>query len=396
MLNKAKKLSTELIRIRRDFHRHPELGFEELRTARVITKTLQEIGGMTIKTGVGRTGVVAEMGNGAGPTIAIRADMDALPILEQTGAEYASTNPGVMHACGHDAHMAIALGVAHLLKDCFAEGLPGKVRFLFQPAEEGADNNASGARLMILDGALDGVDAAIALHVISTRPTGQIGLSEGWFCAAVDTFNAWLTTGGGHGAYPHQATDPIWMLGPVLTALHGIVARRVDPMQPAVMSLGQVHAGTASNVIPHELYLQGTLRSFDPAVREQLLNEVDRALSIVRPLGGDYRLEFTRGYPAGWNDATVNNWLTSVATEFLGDDAITGEVLGMGGEDFAYMCQKLPGAMFILGAAIPDETRREHHTNIFDINEACMPIGVAILAETARRFLAGEFQHIGK
>ncbi|HEX9923771.1 MAG TPA: M20 family metallopeptidase [Anaerolineae bacterium] len=392
MLDKAKALSSELIRLRRDIHRHPELKFQEVRTARLAADTLHEIGGITIRTGVGKTGVVGDMGTGQGPTIAIRADMDALPILEQTGAEYASINDGVMHACGHDAHTAMLLGAAHLLKNSFADdGLQGNVRFLFQPAEEDTDEEGlSGAPRMIEDGAMDGVDAVIALHVDVGLECGKLFSRSGPSSAAVDTFKAWLTASGGHGAYPHKTTDPIWMLGPVLMALHGIVARRIDPMEPAVVSLGEVHSGTTSNVIPHEVYLHGTLRSFDPEVRDQLIIEVERALSIVRPLGGDFRLEIGRGYPAGWNNATVNNWLHATTRDLLGPDAVMDKPSGLGAEDFAYMCQKAPGAMIMIGAAPPDGIKRAHHTNIFDIDEQVLPIGAAILAETARRFLAGE------
>lgn len=393
MLDRAKALAPELIRLRREIHRRPELSFREFRTAGLVAETLQEIGGFMVRTGVGKTGVVGELGHGDGPTIAIRADMDALPILEKTGAAYASVNEGVMHACGHDAHTAILLGVAHLLKECLAEeNLPGKVRLLFQPAEESSDDEGiSGAPRMIEDGALEGVDAVIALHVDSTLPCGQITHYPGWTSAAVDSFRAWITASGGHGASPHEATDPLWMLGPVLMALHGIVARRIDPMQPAVMSLGEIHGGTANNIIPAEVYLHGTLRSYDAQVREQLIAEVERALSIVRPLGGDFRLELERGYPPGWNDPTVNGWLIQVGREFLGAEAVKAEPMGMGAEDFAYMCQVAPGAMIMLGAALPDGLIRQHHTNIFDINEGSLTIGAALLAETARRFLKGEF-----
>jgi amidohydrolase len=394
MLEPAQSLLPELVRLRRDFHRHPELKFQEIRTAGIVADILREIGGISVKTGVGKTGVVGQLGNSDGPTIAIRADMDALPITEATGLEFASENPGVMHACGHDAHTAILLGVAHLLKDAFArESLSGNVRFIFQPAEEDTDEEGlSGAPRMIADGALDGVDAVIALHVMSTHPVGEVAVKSGWFSATVDTFKAWLTARGGHGAYPHEAGDPIWMLGPVLSTLHGIVARRINPLQPAVVSLGQVHAGTASNVIPPEVYLQGTLRSFDPDVREQLLAEVDRALSVVRPLGGDYRLEVLRGYPAGWNSPTVSGWLSAVTADLLGQQAVINRPMGMGAEDFAYMCQQAPGAMFLLGASLVDGQDRGHHTNKFNIDETVMPAGAAILAETARRFLRGDLQ----
>lgn len=392
MLDQAKNLSDELIRLRRDIHRHPELSFQEVRTAKVVADALQEIGGIDIKTGIGKTGVVGQIGTGTGPTIAIRADMDALPIHEINTVDYASTHPGVMHACGHDAHTAILLGVAHLLKESFAaEKLQGNVRFLFQPSEENSDDEGiSGAPRMIEDGAMDGVDAVIALHVDSTMPSGTVSVHSGWHSAAVDSFEAWITAGGGHGAYPHQSPDPIWMMGPVLMALHGIVARKIDPMKPAVLSLGQIHAGTADNVIPNEVYIEGTLRSFDPDVREQLLQEVEQALSVVHALGGDFRIKVWRGYPAGWNNPAVTQWLHTVSRHILGPDKINDASAGMGAEDFAYMCQEAPGAMFMLGAAIPNDVKRNHHTNIFDIDESVLPIGAAILAETARRFLVGE------
>src|SRR5262245_50684845 len=392
MLDKAKALSEELIRLRRDIHRHPELAFKEVRTAGLVADTLREIGSISIRTGVGKTGVVGELGTGGGPTIAIRADMDALPIIEANAdAPYRSQTHGNMHACGHDAHTAMLLGVAHLLKEEFASGgLRGNVRFLFQPAEEDTGGEEmSGAPMMIRDGALEGVDAVIALHVDSTQPYGQITLRTGPSTAAIDTFSAWITASGGHGAYPHESGDPLWMLGPVLMALHGIVARKVDPMKPAVVSLGQIHGGAASNVIPAEVFLNGTLRSFDPKVREQLIEEVERALSVVRVFGGEYRLEIERGYPAGYNHAEPTAWLERTAADLIGADAIDRTRAGMGAEDFAYMTQKAPGAMFMLGAAVGD-MQRAHHTPVFDIDERTLPVGAAILAETARRFLAGE------
>lgn len=393
MFEKAKSIADEIVRLRREIHRNPELAFQEHRTAALVADTLREIGGINIRTGVGITGVVGEIGNGDGPTIGIRADMDALPIIEATGLPYASQTHGNMHACGHDAHTAILLGVAHLLKQEFATGnLKGKVRFLFQPAEESTGGqHQSGAPMMIDDGALDGVDHTIALHVDSTLPTGKITLRHGSSTAAVDSFKAWVTGTGGHGAYPHVGTDPLWMLIPIMSTLHGIVARKVDPMKPAVCSLGVVRGGTVSNVIPAEVYLEGTLRSFDPGVREQLIAEVERAVALSRSLGGDYRFEIERGYPAGYNDPTVTGWMTDVISEMVGAEAIDTTRAGMGAEDFAYMTLKAPGAMFMLGAAVGD-IERGHHTPVFDIDEKALPLGAAVLAETARRYLAGELK----
>lgn len=392
MLDKAHAIAPEIIRLRREIHAHPELAFQEVRTAQLVAETLREIGGIDIRTGIGKTGVVGQLGTGDGPTIGIRADMDALPIDEATGLPFASQHAGVMHACGHDAHTAILLGVAHLLKQEFAAGnLRGNVRFLFQPAEEAQDDEGlSGAPRMINDGALDDVDHVIALHVDSALPVGKITIRGGTSSAAVDSFRGWITASGGHGAYPHLGTDPLWMLLPVMQALHGIVARRIDPIQPAVVSLGVVRGGTASNVIPAEVYLEGTLRSFDPGVREQLIAEVERAFAVARAVGGDYRLEIERGYPAGRNDPAVSDWIAETITDLIGADAIDRTRTGMGAEDFAYMTQKAPGAMFMLGAAIDDGVSRGHHTPIFDIDERALPIGAAILAETARRYLARE------
>lgn len=392
MLQKAQALSDEMTRLRREIHRHPELAFKEVRTAQLVAETLREIGGIDVKTGVGKTGVVGMLGTGDGPTIGIRADMDALPILEATSLPFASQTPGNMHACGHDSHTAILLGVAHLLKQEFATGgLRGNVRFLFQPAEESTGGeHQSGAPMMMDDGALDGVDHVIALHVDSTLPLGKISLRSGPSTAAVDSFKGWITGTGGHGAYPHQGTDPLWMLIPVLSALHGIVARKVDPIKPAVVSLGVVRGGTVSNVIPAEVYLEGTLRSFDPKVRELLIEEVERSLALARAFGGDYRIEIERGYPSGYNDPVVTGWMEQVVNDTLGEGQIDRERAGMGAEDFAYMTQKAPGAMFMLGAATADGVYRAHHTPIFDIDERAFPIGAAVLAETTRRFLAGE------
>ena len=387
MLTRAEAMSAELSRLRREIHMHPELGFQEVRTAALVADTLKEIGGIGIRTQVGVTGVVGDLGTGDGPTIAIRADMDALPVLENTGLGHASQDAGKMHACGHDAHTAILLGAAHLLKEEFATGkLKGNVRFLFQPAEEVGGDGVSGAPKMIADGALDGVDHVIALHVASEIPLGQVGLTRGPVTAAADGFKGWIRGTGGHGAYPHGGTDPVMMMAAVVQAINGIVSRRIDPMKSAVISVGIVQTGTAFNIIPNEVYIGGTIRSFDPEVREQLYVELDRAFSVAKALGGDYTLEIIRGYPAGINDATVTQWMDDVATEYLGSANVDRVTAGMGGEDFAYMQQKAPGTMMMLGAALGD-MNRPHHTPVFDIDERSFPIGAAILAETVRRYL---------
>ncbi len=393
MLNKAKGISDEIIRLRRDIHQHPELGFQEFRTAALVVDTLTELG-IETKSGVGRTGVVAQLGSGDGPTIAIRADMDALPIIEQGDASYRSQTSGVMHACGHDAHTAILLGVAHLLKQSMlVEKWHGNVRLLFQPSEEAFDENGiSGATAMIDDGALKEVDAVIALHVASDKPTHTLMFQDEYSLAAVDSFEAWIRGDGGHGAYPHTGSDPLYMLGPILNSLYAIPSRKIDPLSPCVVSLGQISGGSAPNVIPNEVYLQGTIRSTEDAVRTQLWQEVERALKLSEGLGGSYELKISKGYPSLYNAPEVNEWMRQSARDLLGDERVKASKFGMGAEDFAYMAQKAKGAMFMLGAAIPDGVMRNHHTDIFDIDESVLPVGAAVLAETARRFVTGKVE----
>ena len=393
MLERAKALQAEMVRLRRDIHQHPELSFQEVRTARLVADTLAEIGLSDIKTGVGRTGVVAQIGPGSGPTIGIRADMDALPIHEQVDVPFKSTRDGVMHACGHDSHTAMLLGAAHLLAQSYAEekeAWKGNVRLLFQPAEEAFDaDGISGATAMIQDDALAGVDKVIALHVISTSEAGKLYFHDGPSLAAVDSFEAWVRGDGGHGAYPHEGSDPLYILSTILPRIYGIPSRRIDPLEPCVISLGEIRGGSAPNVIPTEIYVQGTIRSLSPAVRERLWAELESCFKLAESLGGSYEFRLHKGYPPLVNDAAVNDWMRAVTRDLAGAEAIVDEAFGMGAEDFAYMTQAAPGAMFNLGAKI--EGGGGHHTPGFAIDEAVMPIGAAVLAETARRFVTGAF-----
>ena len=382
MLNKARAIQPEMVNWRRDFHKHPELGFEERRTAAKVAEVLAPLG-YRVRTGVGKTGVVAEIGSGK-PVVAIRADMDALPIEEANDVEYRSQVPGVMHACGHDAHTAIALGTAKLLAQ---EDLTGTVRFLFQPSEETEDEEGvSGAPRMVEDGAMDGVDRVLALHVDSDSPTGEIQLATEFASAGVDTFYAKVIGKGGHGSTPHKVVDPIFISGYVILALHGIVSRQIAPHDPAVISIGTIQGGQTDNVIPEVVDMTGTIRYLNPEVQETIHAEIKKAFEVARSLGGDYELKIVVGYPPMHNHVEVVNLLKDVAGDLLGEDKIIPPEPSMGAEDYAFFLQEAKGAMFMLGCEIEGDTRR-HHDPRFDIDEDCMPIGAAIMAEATLRIM---------
>jgi amidohydrolase len=386
MLGQAKQIQEQIIAWRRAIHRHPELGFDLIQTAALVSSALSAMG-YHVQNGIGKTGVVAHLGSN-GPVIAIRADMDALPIQEANSVDYASQIPGCMHACGHDAHTAMLLGAAVLLSK---ESFPGQVRLIFQPSEEAFDADGfSGAPRMIADGALVGADVVIALHVDPSLDTGMMMVEDGPISAAVDTFKTYVVGKGGHGAYPHQVVDPIWLSSQVLNALYAIPSRQVPPMEPSVVSVGVLRGGSAENIIPDEVYLEGTLRSYAEQVREALIREVERALRITHLYGGDYRLEIQRGYPVGMNDPQVARWMREVGVDFLGDGQVGSQQKTMGAEDFSYMTQIARGAMASLGVKTPGRESLYLHTSTFDLDEEALPIGSAILAETARRFLRQE------
>ena len=388
MLEKAQAIKDELIRIRRTIHRHPELGFEEIKTGALVVKTLNELG-VELQTGVGKTGVVARIGDGNGPVIGIRADMDALPIFEENDVEYKSQVPGKMHACGHDAHTTMVLGAAMLLKD---EDFNGEIRLLFQPSEERQDEEGqSGAMRMISDHAIEGLDAVIACHVNPQMDRGKISINDGYVLANTDRVYAKIIGKGGHGAAPHVSRDPIFMSVPVMTALYGIVSRWVSPTEPAVMTIGRISGGQVANVIPPEVELEITLRSLSDEVREQLISEVEAALAIAKSMGGDYEIDVVRGYPALINDTAVANWIKETAVSLLGAENVIPRDVVMGGEDFAFMTRASQGAMFSLGVKEPDGPPKFLHHPQFDLDEEALPIGAAILAQTALRFVRGEF-----
>lgn len=383
ILAEATALSDQLTAWRRDFHAHPELGFQEVRTSARVAEELEAMG-LKPKTNVGKTGVVAEIGAGL-PVVAIRADMDALPLQEKNDVPYASTVPNVMHACGHDSHTAMLLGAARILSQ-MDDRPPGTIRLLFQPCEETDDGEKSGAERMIDDGAMAGVDRVIALHVSSDHTAGLLNIESGFITANVDNFFATIIGRGTHGAHPDLGVDPIVLLAQVINAIQMIRSRRIDPLLPAVVTIGQVHSGLGENIIPAEAALSGTLRSYDDATREKLITELEAALGVARALGGDFTLQIVRGCPSTRNDERVAEVIRATMVDVIGESEIAKQDASMGGEDFAWMTRAAPGAMFFLGAK-KDEIARPHHNPLFDLDESVFPIGSALLAESALRLL---------
>ena len=386
MIKQSHAISEELIEWRRDFHMHPEIGFDLHRTSKIVADELEKMG-YRVRRGVGKTGVVAEIGEG-GKLVAIRADMDALPILEQNEAEYVSQNPGAMHACGHDAHTAMALGAALLLSK---EKLPGRVRFLFQPCEETADEEGkSGAQRMAAEGAMDGVDYVIAQHVDPSHHVGTIGINAGPCSGGVDTWFATITGKGGHGAHPDQTIDPFHLMAHFILGLNGIVSRRIDPFQPAVVSIGAVNGGFTENVIPDQLKLSGTVRFTNQEVQMRIREEMTRVFDVTRLMGGDYELKFQYGGPPMVNDEMVSEVIETTARELLGFDNVHEIQKTMGAEDFSEFLNLAPGAMFTLGVQKKGHEEYKLHHPKFDLDERALSVGTAMLAETAKRFLQNE------
>jgi amidohydrolase len=362
---------------------HPEIGFELHRTSKIVADELEKMG-YRVKRGVGKTGVVAEIGEG-GKVVAIRADMDALPILEQNEYEYVSQNKGAMHACGHDSHTAMALGAALILSK---EKLPGRVRFLFQPCEETADEEGkSGAQRMSAEGAMDGVDYIIAQHVDPLKPVGTIGINAGPSSGGVDSWYGMISGKGGHGAHPDKTVDPFYLMAHVILALNAIISRRINPFEPAVVSIGSISGGFTENVIPESVRITGTLRFTDEKVHQQIHEEMKRAFDIARALGGNYELKFEIGGPPMINDEMVSTVIEKTGKDMLGIENVREIEKTLGAEDFGEFLKHAPGAMFTLG------TQKEGHEDYllhhprFDLDERALPIGTAMLVETAKRFL---------
>jgi len=385
----AEALHDELVAIRRDLHAHPELGFEEVRTARIVADKLGELG-YEVVTGVGKTGVVGLLsGDQPGDrTVLLRFDMDALPIHEENDVPYRSQTPGVMHACGHDAHVAIGLGVATVLAQ-HRQQFPGTIKLMFQPAEEGL----GGANSMIADGVLKGpdVDVALGLHVSSNHPVGRVAMRIGAMMAASDRFDITVHGRGGHAAHPETTVDAVLVGAHIVVALQTIVARNLNPEETGVVTVGSIKAGEANNVIAETATLRGSIRSFNPDVRELLHRRVQEiAVGVAAALGAQAEVTITIGVDPTVNALAPTAVVQQVATELLGKEQINMTYRTTGGEDFSAVLAAVPGNFFFLGAGNDERgLNYAHHNPRFDIDEACLPQGVAILCEAAVRCLNG-------
>ena len=374
---------------RRHFHQHPELGFQEFETSKLVAQRLQSLGVEDIRTGIavtGVTGLIRGTKSGSGKVVLLRADMDALPIHEQNNVDYTSTIAGKMHACGHDAHTAGLLGVARLLMDR-QDQFSGTVKLLFQPAEEGG----GGALVMINEGVLEDpkVDAAFGLHVDQGSPLGVISLRPGPALAAADRFTAVIRGKGGHGAHPHETIDPIVVGSHVVVALQTIVSREVDPTEPAVVTVGALISGEAPNVIPNTAELRGTLRSFNPDVRVQLATRVEEITKgVAEALRAEVDFSYVKGYPATVNDPEMTALVREVAEAVVGAENVFEAPRQMGAEDFSYFLERVPGAFFFVGSQNQERGLVwGHHHPRFDLDEDMMIFGMETMVKTVLRYL---------
>ena len=375
------ELTSQLIDWRRDFHRHPEIAFEEHRTSSVLREFLEEHD-IPVEI-MAKTGLRSKLtGRPGGKTVALRADIDALPLKEDGDKEYISENPGRAHACGHDGHMAILMGVIELLcrrKDAFQ----GNVVFLFQPSEE---RIPGGAKIMMEEGALEGVDVIFGLHLWQPLPTGIVGLVKGAMMAQPDKFTIRVRGKGGHGSMPHQTVDPILVASHLVCNIQSIVSRNVDPLKPVVVSFGTIEGGTIYNIIPEEVVLTGTVRSFETGVQElseKRLREIADATCAA--FGATAEFMYEKGYPPVVNDENMVDFVAGTARDLFGEEKVQDIDPVMGGEDFAYFLQKVPGAFIFFGMG--DGMEFPHHHPAFDIDEKALPKATLLMASLALAYL---------
>lgn len=382
----AQGLSDEMIARRRDFHKHPELGFQEFRTSEIVAGELNNLG-LEVRRGVGKTGVVGLLeGDKPGPTILLRFDMDALPITEANATEYNSENAGVMHACGHDAHTTMGLAVAKMMMP-LRKDIAGTLKFVFQPAEEGL----GGAEAMVKDGVMDDPrpERSLAMHVWNDYPLGWVAATNGPCMAASERFTITLQGKGGHGASPFLAKDPVAAAAQIITALQSIVARNVDALESAVISVTAVKAGDAFNVIPDTAELRGTVRTFNPQVREVVLKRIPEIVEgIAKAMDCPATLEMWSITPAVTNDPAMAAEVRALAASLPGVTKVLDDTRTMGSEDMAFMMQDVPGCYFFVGSANAEKgLNYPHHHPKFDIDERVMVQGAALMAKAAAGYV---------
>ncbi|GCL41623.1 amidohydrolase [Anabaena sp. FACHB-1250] len=389
MLNRIKELSisilSRLVEIRRHIHAHPELSGEEYQTAAFIAGVLSA-NGLHVEEGIGRTGVIGELKGTqySDNILAIRTDMDALPIQERTSLEYASRIPGVMHACGHDIHTTVGLGTAMILSQIASE-LGGKVRFIFQPAEE----IAQGANWMVKDGVMNNVAAILGLHVFPSIPAGSIGIRYGALTAAADDLEIIIIGESGHGARPHEAIDAIWIASQVITSLQQAISRTQNPLRPVVLSIGKINGGRAPNVIADRVQLLGTVRSLHPETRNNLPDWIEKIVAnVCNSYNAKYQVNYRQGVPSVQNDNTLTQLLQSAAEEAWTNERV--QILpepSLGAEDFSVYLEHAPGAMFRLGVGYEERIINHplHHPQ-FEVDESAIMTGVVTLAYAAYKY----------
>lgn len=370
-----------IIAHRRHLHENPELSHQEQQTREYVKKQLEEMG-IAVHTLTGKDVIGELVGAHPGKTVAVRADMDALPIQEETGLPFASKNPGVMHACGHDGHTAILLGVAKKLVSQ-KDKLHGKVRFVFQHAEEVVPG---GAKELVENGLLEGVDAIFGLHLWQPLPNGLIGVTENAIMAGADQFEIEILGKGGHGAMPHETVDPTLVAAHLITQLHSIISRTLNPLDQAVLSIGELKAGSSYNVIPDKAVLSGTVRYFEPHVRERVKTRMQEIVDgVCRSFNATPRFTYVDGDPAVRNNAQLAALVKEAAEAVVGKERVVEAVPSLGGEDFAYYSQEIPAVFFFAGVGVPEYPYGHHHPK-FDITEEMLPIGAEVLCEAVLRF----------
>jgi amidohydrolase len=382
----AEGLREQLIAWRRDLHAHPELGFQEQRTAGIVAGRLRELG-YQVQTGIAHTGIVGLLeGKKSGPVIMLRFDMDALPIIEENNTGYVSQNPGVMHACGHDAHVAIGLGVATLMAARLGE-IAGTLKLVFQPGEEGMN----GAAMMVEERVLENPrpDVFLAAHVWNEKPVGKIDVSPGAIMASADKWTATVRGQGGHGAAPHQTVDPIVATAQIVSALQTVISRNVNPLETAVVTVGAIHGGDAFNIIPAQVNLTGTIRTYSPDVRATVLRRVREVMEgVAAACGAQAELEITPLTPAVTNNADVAQVVRAAAEAVVGPENVSTGERTMGSEDAAYFMQQIPGCYFFLGSANAEKgLNAPHHNPGFDFDENVLPLGVAVFMQALAHYL---------